>query len=103
MAAILQMTFSSVSLKIYELLDLKAHKYFSSASQVCVQYVHSTSRRLHRSDEFELAYLFHVVTKQVSHLGGCFCAFDILVVLVTKQDLVAVVYMGSLYQQHWKG
>ena len=38
----------------------------------------------------------HFVTKQVSHLDGCFCAFEILVALATKHDLVAVVYMGSL-------
>ena len=28
--------------------------------------------------------------------GGCFCAFEILVALTTKQNLVAVVYMGNL-------
>ena len=28
--------------------------------------------------------------------GGCFCALEILVALATEQDLVAMVYMGSL-------
>ena len=28
--------------------------------------------------------------------GGCFCAFEILVALATEQDLVAVLYTGSL-------
>ena len=45
--------------------------------------------------------LFHVFTKQISHLGGCFCAFEILIALATKQDLVAVVYTGSLIYRKW--
>ena len=34
--------------------------------------------------------------------GGCFCAFEILVALATKQYLVAVVYTGSLRHNHGK-
>ena len=30
--------------------------------------------------------------------GGCFCAFEILVALATKHNLVAVVYTGNLVQ-----
>ena len=46
--------------------------------------------------DLEYSYVFQVVTKQVSHLSGCFCAFEILVALATKTDLGAVVYTGSL-------
>ena len=48
-------------------------------------------------DDLEQYYVFQVVTKQVSHLNGCFCAFEILVALATKTDLGAVVYTGSLW------
>ena len=35
-------------------------------------------------DDFEYSYLFQIIKKQVSYLGGCFCAFEILVALTTK-------------------